>query len=69
MVKAFVVRADPSVSPEAIIAYCRQHLTGYKVPKLIEFRSELPKNPIGKVLRRELRTTVVQEAITIAVRA
>jgi acyl-coenzyme A synthetase/AMP-(fatty) acid ligase len=39
------------------------------VPKLIEFRSELPKNPIGKVLRRELRTTVVQEAITIAVRA
>ena len=60
VVKAFVVTADPAVSPEAIIAYCRQHLTSYKVPKLIEFRSELPKNPIGKVLRRELRTTVAQ---------
>jgi len=60
VVKAFVVTGDPAVSPEAIIAHCRQHLTSYKVPKLIEFRSELPKNPIGKVLRRELRTAVVQ---------
>ena len=61
VVKAFVVTGDPPVSAEAIIAYCRQHLTNYKVPKLIEFRNELPKNPIGKVLRRELRTAVVQE--------
>jgi long-chain acyl-CoA synthetase len=68
MVKAFVVRSDSSVSPEAIIAYCRQHLTGYKVPKLIEFRNELPKNPIGKVLRRELRTTIAQPEIVTAAR-
>jgi long-chain acyl-CoA synthetase len=60
VVKAFVVASDPAVSPETIIAHCRQHLTAYKVPKLIEFRSELPKNPIGKVLRRELRVTVAQ---------
>jgi long-chain acyl-CoA synthetase len=54
-VKAFVVAEGQSVSAETIIAICRQHLTSYKVPKLIEFRRELPKNPIGKVLRRELR--------------
>ncbi len=64
VVKAFVVTTDPAVSPQVIIAHCRQHLTSYKVPKLIEFRSELPKNPIGKVLRRELRTTVIPSAIT-----
>jgi len=57
VVKAFVVANEPAISAEAIIAHCRQHLTNYKVPKLIEFRSELPKNPIGKVLRRELRAT------------
>jgi long-chain acyl-CoA synthetase len=54
-VKAFVVVNGPPIPPEDIIAHCRQHLTSYKVPKLVEFRSELPKNPIGKVLRRELR--------------
>ena len=54
-VKAFVVVNEEPVSAEKIIASCRQHLTSYKVPKLIEFRRELPKNPIGKVLRRELR--------------
>jgi len=54
-VKAFVVVNGAAVTAEEIVAYCRQHLTSYKVPKLIEFRSELPKNPIGKVLRRELR--------------
>ena len=55
VVKAFVVASDPAPTPEGIISFCRQHLTSYKVPKLIEFRSELPKNPIGKILRRELR--------------
>jgi long-chain acyl-CoA synthetase len=55
IVKAFVVTNDPTLTPEAIIAFCRKHLTSYKVPKLIEFRADLPKNPIGKVLRRELR--------------
>ena len=56
VVKAFVVRKDPDLTPEAVIAYSRERLTRYKVPKLVEFRNELPKNPIGKVLRRELRT-------------
>jgi long-chain acyl-CoA synthetase len=55
IVKAFVAMNGPPIPPEQIIAHCRQHLTSYKVPRLIEFRAELPKNPIGKVLRRELR--------------
>jgi long-chain acyl-CoA synthetase len=55
IVKAYVVLREPSVSSDEIIAFCRRHLTNYKVPKLVEFRNELPKNPIGKVLRRELR--------------
>jgi long-chain acyl-CoA synthetase len=55
IVKAFLVVNGQTVSAEEVMAYCRQHLTSYKVPKLIEFRRELPKNPIGKVLRRELR--------------
>ncbi|MBJ3813749.1 long-chain-fatty-acid--CoA ligase FadD [Shimwellia pseudoproteus] len=54
-VKIFVVRKDPSLSEEALTAFCRRHLTGYKVPKLIEFRTELPKSNVGKILRRELR--------------
>ncbi len=55
-VKLFVVRSPESdVSPEQIIAFCREHLTGYKVPKQIEFISEVPKSAVGKVLRRELR--------------
>jgi long-chain acyl-CoA synthetase len=58
IVKAFVVTNSPSVSAEEVIAFCRLHLTSYKVPKLVEFRGELPKNPIGKVLRRELRNSV-----------
>ncbi len=62
IVKAFVVMRGKSVSAEDIIAFCRQRLTSYKVPKLIEFRSDLPKNPIGKVLRRELRSTVAAES-------
>ena len=55
VVKAVVVRKDPSLSEEAIIAHCRESLTGYKVPKIIEFREELPKTNVGKILRRELR--------------
>lgn len=55
VVKAFVVRKDPDLSAEAVRAYCKENLTGYKVPKQIEFRDSLPKTPIGKILRRELR--------------
>jgi long-chain acyl-CoA synthetase len=54
-VKAFVVKKDPNVTPEAIIKYCREQLTAYKVPKLIEFRTDLPKTNVGKILRRQLR--------------
>ena len=56
-VKLFVVRKDPGLSAEELIRYCRENLTGYKVPKTIEFRAELPKSPIGKILRRALRDT------------
>ncbi len=54
-VKIFVVKKDPDLSEEALITFCRRQLTGYKVPKLVEFRDELPKSNVGKILRRELR--------------
>ncbi len=54
-VKIFVVKKDPSLSEEALTTFCRRHLTAYKVPKLVEFRDELPKSNVGKILRRELR--------------
>ncbi|MGL1834550.1 AMP-binding protein [Rhodocyclaceae bacterium SMB388] len=54
-VKLFVVRKDPSLTVDDIIAHCRANLTAYKVPHLIEFREELPKTNVGKVLRRILR--------------
>ncbi|MCA7013291.1 long-chain-fatty-acid--CoA ligase FadD [Dickeya dadantii] len=54
-VKVFVVCRDPSLTVEELISHCRRNLTGYKVPRLFEFRSELPKSNVGKILRRELR--------------
>jgi long-chain acyl-CoA synthetase len=54
-IKVFVVKSDPTLSEEAVAAHCRQNLTGYKMPKYIEFRDELPKSNVGKILRRELR--------------
>ena len=54
-VKAFVVKKDPNVTAEEIIKFCHGQLTNYKVPKQIEFRTELPKTNVGKILRRELR--------------
>lgn len=54
-VKACIVKRDPSLSSEAIIAHCREHLTAYKVPKIIEFYQELPKTNVGKILRRALK--------------
>ena len=56
--KVFVVRKDPSLTKEELIAFCRTGLTAYKVPKNIEFREELPKSNVGKILRRELRQSV-----------
>jgi long-chain acyl-CoA synthetase len=54
-VKIFVVRKDPDLTAEAIIAYCRTQLTSYKVPHHVEFRDDLPKTNVGKVLRRALK--------------
>ena len=54
-VKAFVVLSDPELTAEALKDYARQHLTAYKVPKIYEFKQELPKTNVGKVLRRALR--------------
>jgi len=56
-VKLVVVKKDPALTAEALIEHCRQHLAGYKVPRLIEFRAELPKTNVGKILRRLLRET------------
>ena len=55
VVKIFVVKKDQSLDEKALKAHCREQLTAYKVPKLIEFRDELPKTNVGKILRRELR--------------
>jgi long-chain acyl-CoA synthetase len=55
IVKVVVVKKDPNLTPEEIIAHARKTITGYKVPKLVEFRSELPKTNVGKILRRALR--------------
>jgi long-chain acyl-CoA synthetase len=50
------VKKDPALTEQALLEHCRKHLTGYKMPRIVEFRSEpLPKSNIGKILRRELR--------------
>ena len=60
--KLFVVKKDPSLTEKELIDYARHELTGYKVPKLIEFRDELPKSNVGKILRRELRNEESKKA-------
>ncbi|WP_300646633.1 AMP-binding protein [Paenalcaligenes sp.] len=54
-VKLFVQRKDPNLTERELIKYCRQHLTGYKIPHYVEFRDELPKSNVGKILRKALR--------------
>jgi long-chain acyl-CoA synthetase len=54
-VKAFIVKKDPNLTADDVIRFCRERLTGYKVPHHIEFRTELPKTNVGKILRRQLR--------------
>jgi long-chain acyl-CoA synthetase len=51
----FIVRKDPALTEDEVIEFCRKQLTGYKVPKHVYFRDELPKTNVGKILRRELR--------------
>ena len=55
-VKLVIVKKDPALTEQQVREYCRANLTGYKQPKVIEFRKDLPKTPVGKILRRELRT-------------
>jgi len=54
-IKLVIVRKSEALTEEVVRAHCRANLTGYKQPKIIEFRGDLPKTPVGKVLRRELR--------------
>jgi long-chain acyl-CoA synthetase len=60
-VRAYVVKRDDSASAEALMAHCRSLLTAYKVPARIEFRDELPKTPVGKILRKDLRAEVLKK--------
>ena len=61
-VKVYLVKKDPSLTAEAVIAHCKANLAGYKVPKQVEFRATLPKSPIGKILRRKLKEEHAQTA-------
>ena len=54
-IKLFVIPSDNGLKKDEVVAYCRDHLTAYKVPKDIEFRQELPMTPVGKILRKDLR--------------
>jgi long-chain acyl-CoA synthetase len=54
-VKLFVVKKDANLTADDVLRHCREHLTGYKMPREVEFRAELPKSNVGKILRRELR--------------
>jgi long-chain acyl-CoA synthetase len=54
-VKLVIVKRDPALTEDKVREFCRANLTGYKRPRVIEFRTELPKTPVGKILRRELR--------------
>ena len=61
VVRVVIVRKDPALKKETVREYCRANLTGYKVPKIIEFWDELPKTNVGKVLRREVKKTPVKD--------
>ena len=54
-VKLVIVKKNPDLTEAQVREYCRANLTGYKQPKVVEFRTEMPKTPVGKILRRELR--------------
>ena len=60
IVKAFIVRKDEALTKEKLIAFCKDRLVSYKVPRKLEFISELPKSSVGKVLRRVLRTEMTR---------
>ncbi len=60
IVRAVIVKRDPALTKEQVIEHCRKQLTGYKVPKIVEFWKELPKTNVGKVLRREVKNAPVR---------
>ncbi len=62
VVRLVVVKKDPDLTREAVLEHCRKHLTGYKLPKIVEFWKELPKTNVGKVLRREVKNAPLQGA-------
>ncbi len=62
-VKIFVVKKDESLTSEELMKYCRENLTSYKIPKTIEFRKDLPKTNVGKILRKDLRTEVLAKEV------
>jgi len=68
-VKVVIVKRDPNLTKEAVIDYCKGQLTAYKLPRFVEFRDELPKSPIGKVLRRELRGDAAASAQEVSPRS
>jgi long-chain acyl-CoA synthetase len=61
-VRVVIVKKDPSLTKEAVVAFCRERLTGYKLPRVVEFWDELPKTNVGKVLRRTVRDTPAKKA-------
>jgi len=61
-VKAYIVKQDEALTKDAVRAYAKEHLTNYKVPKLVEFRDELPKSNVGKILRKDLRAEEMAKA-------
>jgi long-chain acyl-CoA synthetase len=65
-VKLYVVRKDPALTLQNLVDYCHENLTGYKRPKVIEFREELPKTNVGKILRRALREPATPRAADAA---
>jgi long-chain acyl-CoA synthetase len=60
VVRVVIVRKDPALTKEQVVEYARKQLTGYKVPKIVEFWKELPKTNVGKVLRREVKNAPLQ---------
>ncbi|MEH0155432.1 AMP-binding protein [Limibacter armeniacum] len=64
-VKVFIVKKDEHLTPESIISYCKENMTGYKIPRHIEFRTELPKTEVGKILRRALKEEELAKASSV----
>ena len=62
VVRVAIVKKDAGLTKDQVTEHCKQHLTGYKCPKIIEFWKELPKTNVGKVLRREVKNKPVQAA-------